>query len=182
MKKSKQEDVTVSLTEELDALEENVVLPIIPGKSLFSMTGEAVYYSGRDGISLYFRDRNKKSAINEPYGVRVFREGTADSKDGKEPQSNYRLCFLFEPGKAPRGNGGEINTSIFDRHSFIIQTGVNEKKEALGKSFNELVCVGFSYDTKATEKKMEMITCLTNVLANWNSIKIERKLLPSFFS
>jgi hypothetical protein len=65
-----------------------------------------------------------------------------------------------------------VNTEIFERQTFVLQTDVSEEGRPIGKKFQQLACLGFNrYSELGDDQKYEQIICTTPEPRGWDDKK-----------
>lgn len=125
-----------------------------------------ILVNGENGVQFKFRSQTGVNKISAPHSVHIYREGA----------EGFRLVFFYLPGEAPRHSNKEnglINTSLFDRNDFIVQTGTDPATgKAKGQLYSNLICSGWAYKTglrPADEQRYEQIVCITQTSTDWDN-------------
>lgn len=130
---------------------------------------QTTFTHGEDNVTFKLLDSSSKATLELPVKVRIIEEN----------KELFKLCFLYMPGKAPRSGDNHVNTAIFEKQTFVLVTGTDEKTgKVLGKKFSDLACIGFSYYTVfGEEQRYEQVTCLSSEPRDWENLKMNIKTL-----
>ena len=151
-------EVELTSTTEEEVLDGAIKLPTV---EILKMKNQLIFPTGN--ISFKFRTE-RSGSVPLPVAVKIIQQGG----------ESFRLDFFYKTNGAPRTGHGGINMEIFDRSSFIIQTGVDERTgKPIGKAFSKLVCIASLHNTiPGIEERLEQLTCLTEDVVDWDSKQV----------